>query len=258
MIRFWKVLLLVSFTVVLMAGGLLAEENTDAKIRVLFVSGGHPFDEAGFKAMLDSFPQIQYQHVRFPDAWSLMKPDLAKDYDVLLLYDMYQPELSDEQKANFVQLFKTGIGVFALHHTVCGHIHWDTYYDMVGGRIFYEGGRVFRGVEYPASTCVEGQDIPIEVVDKTHPITRGVENFTIHDEAYGNILVHPEVKVLLKANHPLQTPQTGWLWHYGKSPVFTLMLGHDRLAYENPNFRKIVIQGIEFLAKERKNQAEER
>ena len=53
-------------------------------------------------------------------------------------------------------------------------------------------------------------DLPIQVVDKNHPVTAGLSDFTLHDETYSNYLVQPDVHVLLKTDHPTSTPALAW------------------------------------------------
>lgn len=221
------------------------------KIRVFIVSGGHPFDKTAFREMFDSFEEFDCTFAEFPEAWDLMTPALKNDFDVLLLYDMWQKPLTDEQKANFKALYQSGIGIYALHHDLCAHVNWDEYYDLAGARIFY-GETTFRGVKYPGSTFKAGKDLPMHVVDSAHPVTKEMTDFVIHDEAYGNLLVHPEVEPLLTSTHPEQTRVTAWVWHCGKSTVLGNLLGHDRISYENENFRKLIRNGIHFLADEKK------
>ena len=56
------------------------------------------------------------------------------------------------------------------------------------------------------------------------------------------------MKVLLKTDHPKNDPELAWTTSYGNSRVFYFMLGHDALAYRNPNYSKIVSQGIHWAA----------
>ena len=88
----------------------------------------------------------------------------------------------------------------------------------------------------------------IIVVDKEHPITKGISDFKIHDEVYNKYYVAPNVKVLLKTDNPKNDPNIAWVTQYGSSRVFYFMLGHDHLAWENPNYQKILLQGIRWAA----------
>ena len=93
----------------------------------------------------------------------------------------------------------------------------------------------------------------IAIADKNHPITKGVSDFTILDEAYKDVYVNPKAHVLLTTDNPLSTKQVAWTHSYGKSPVFTIMLGHDKHAFANESLRTLIKQGIEWLINERNN-----
>ena len=57
---------------------------------------------------------------------------------------------------------------------------------------------VVDGKKYGPSGATDDQDIPVTVVDKQHPITKGISDFMIHDETYHKYYTAPDVKVLLK------------------------------------------------------------
>src|SRR5262245_50761061 len=85
------------------------------KIRVLVVTGGHDFETNAFFKLFKNNPEITYRAVEHPDAHALLKADAAKQYDVLVLYDMYQ-QVSDEAKADFVARLQEGKGLVVVHH----------------------------------------------------------------------------------------------------------------------------------------------
>jgi len=82
-----------------------------------------------------------------------------------------------------------------------------------------------------------------------HPITKGLKDFVIHDETYGGYWVSPAAKILLTTDNPKNKPgQIAWVTKFGNSRVFYLMLGHDHLAWQNPNYSKILLQGLHWAA----------
>ncbi len=247
---------LLSFVILFFIGqnSLSAEEQSVHKIRVLVFTGGHGFNADDFHALFSRYSQLDVTYAKLPEDRSLIAPGLEKKYDVLVMFDMYQKDLSDMEKKNTIDLLNCGIGLFAFHHHLCSNPHWEEYYDCIGGRTFLpyaypKGEKPFwRGKKYEFSTFIDDQKLDIHVADKDHPITKGVNDFIITDEAYGKGWVDPKAHVLLTSNHPKQTREVAWTWHYGKSPVFALFLGHDKKAWDNPDFDKIFIQAIEWLA----------
>jgi hypothetical protein len=89
--------------------------------------------------------------------------------------------------------------------------------------------------------------MPVHVVDKKHPLTRGVDDFMIHDEVYGNFRVLPTVSPLLTTTHPESSDTIAWTNKYGDSRIVYIQLGHDHHAYEDPNFRILLKQAIDWV-----------
>lgn len=224
----------------------------NSRIRVLIVTGGHDYDKPEFKRFIASFPELAVEWAELPRDRSRLAPGLERDFDVLLLYDQDNTPLTDEEKANFVALLDAGIGLFALHHHLSAHQDWDEHYDLIGGRDFWQKDvNLFRGKEYPRSSFIDNVDIEIRIADPDHPIVAGVKPFVIRDEAYGRCPVRPDVHVVLSSPTPSATPQVAWTWRCGKSSVFVNMLGHGPSAWNQPEFGRVFIQAIRYLAKER-------
>ena len=234
-----------------MALPLMGQQDQDkSKIRVLFVIGGHGFDEKAMYAMLDSFEDITYDIAEMPKALDLYRPGLEKKYDCLVKYDSYSFPYTKEQTDNFKKLLEEGIGLVVLHHSVWGFNGWDEFAKITGGQCFFKDGHVFDGVTYTTSTWDHDQTMQVTVADRNHPITKGTDDFTITDETYGKAYIHPDAHILLTTDHPKSTKEIAWTMKYGKSPVFTTMLGHDAQAYNNPNFSRTVHQAIQWTVGE--------
>jgi len=218
------------------------EAAEQGKIRVLLTTGGHGFEAEPFYGMFDAMPDVEYTKAELPKDAGLLKPGLEKQYDCIVMYDMVGAITPEEQKA-FVELLQAGIGVVSLHHNLGAHRDWDEFRKIIGGK-FILSDQVIDGKQYKQTPWSHGEDLKVTVVDKDHPITQGVGDFAIHDETYGPFYTAPGIHVLLKTDHPKNNPELAWTTSYGKSRVFYLMLGHDSAAYGNPNYRKLVNQGI--------------
>ena len=59
---------------------------------------------------------------------------------------------------------------------------------------------------------------------------------------------------MFTTDEPSSNPVIGWTKIYGKARVVTLQSGHDAPTFENPNFRKLLKQSIEWVYNEGKNQ----
>jgi len=152
-----------------------------------------------------------------------------------------------EQQEAFVTLLQKGIGLFSLHHNMGAHRDWDEFRKITGGKFVFKPCEI-DGKKHPKSGYAHGQDLKVKIVDKEHPITKGVEDFEIHDETYNDYYTDPDVEVLLSTDHPKNDPELAWVKEYGQSRVFYFMLGHDAKAWSNPAFRKIVLNGIRWAA----------
>lgn len=225
-----------------------AQDPAGGKIRVLFTYGGHDFEKKQMFEMLDGMADIAYTKCELPREMDRLKPGLEKEFDVILRYDMV-PKAAPEQQQAFLELMKTsGIGLLALHHNMGAHPSWDEYKSIIGGKYIFKACEI-DGKPYGPSNYAHDQDMKIVVEDKTHPITQGVDDFTIRDETYSQYYVAPDVKRLLKTDHPKNDPPIAWVREFGKSRVFYFMLGHDHKAWEHPSFRKILVQGIRWTAR---------
>ncbi len=236
---------------VFLAGPLWAQPSSAAKTRVLLTTGGHKFQEGPFYTMFDAMPGIEYTKAEMPGALEQIKPGLEKQYDVLVMYDLNRKTPTAEQQEAFVALLNAGIGVVSLHHNLGANFEWPAWRTIIGGQYLLKPVEI-DGRPWPASTYSHDEEMKIAIADSEHPITKGLADFTIHDESYGGLYVAPNVHVLLTTDHPKNSRQVCWTTRFGRSPVVCLMLGHDSKAYENPTYREILMRSIRWVVAERK------
>ena len=74
----------------------------------------------------------------------------------------------------------------------------------------------------------------------------------IHDEVYGNFTVLPTVHPLLSTTHPESSELIGWVNPYGNSRIVYIQLGHDKQAWQDANFMRLVKQAINWAGEELK------
>jgi len=227
---------------------LFAEESKSA-FNILIVTGGHDFDQPNFYKMFDEMSDVKYDKAELPQDMDLLVPGLEQKYDLLLTYDMNTFPTTDQQRERFAALIESGMPLIVMHHSLGGYEHWTLYRQMIGGQYLRETIEI-DGTSYPASSYKYNLDIAVQVMDKEHPITRGIENFTIIDEGYKNLYVRAGIHVLLKTDHPDASPEVAWTTRYGKGTIFVIALGHDNKAYENPSLRRILHQAIQWCVAE--------
>jgi type 1 glutamine amidotransferase len=218
-----------------------------AKIRVLVVTGGHEFEKEPFFRVFKDNPDITFQAVEHPNAHALLKADAAAQYDVLVCYDMHQ-EITDEAKADFVARLKEGKGLVVVHHAIASYQDWPEYSKIIGAR-YYLQKTVVDGVEKARSAYKHDMHFQVQVADPTHPVTRGVKDYQLHDETYRLFDVAPGCHTLLTTDEPESNKVIGWAKTYENARVVYLQSGHDHFAYENPNFQQILRQAIRWTAR---------
>ena len=212
-------------------------------VRVLLITGGHGFDKEPFYTLMQSLEGITVSEAKHPEALSMFRPENRNLYDVVLLYD--SPRIIGEQESqDFVDCLKEGKGLVVWHHAYCSYEHWTEYQAIVGGQYQRKDWTDHNGVSKPASTYTHDAQFRVKVADRKHPVTKGIRDFDILDETYANGRVNPGVHVLLTTDEPSSTSSVAWTNRYGKSKVVTILLGHDRHAWENPDFVKLLTQAI--------------
>ena len=212
--------------------------------KLLIVTGGKAICKENFYGLFENF---SYDTTSKPFAFDLFNPDNVNNYKTIIFYDTYQP-ISEDQKNSFLKIFESGIGVLFLHHSLVSHQDWDEYENIIGGRYFHQPW-VENGKKYGPSTYKHDQDFIVKIVDKDHPITRGLEDFKIHDETYLNYRVQKNVTRLLTTDYRESGEVLGWTHTYKNSKVVFIIPGHDKLAYENKNYKKLIDNSINYLSR---------
>lgn len=223
--------------------------GAEGKIRLLVVTGGHDFENEPFFQMFKDNPDVTFRAVEHPKAHALLQAEAAEDWDVLVLYDMYQP-ITEGTKADFLARLQQGKGLVVLHHAIANYQQWPEYTKIIGARYYLEKTTV-DGVEKARSIYKHDVNFRVKVANADHPVTRGVKDFEIRDETYNLYDVYPDAQPLLMTDEPTSHKVIGWAKAYGPAKIVYLQGGHDHFAYENPNFRQILQQAIRWTAPKR-------
>jgi hypothetical protein len=211
------------------------------KLNVLIVTGGHDFDRKSFFEMFDTFQDINYTELKQPEANSQLGTLDPKTFDVIVFYDMPKT-ITENEKANYYHLLKLGKGMVFLHHSQCSYQNWDEYKTIVGGKYHEEKNSP------QLSTYQHDVTFTVKIANPKHPVTKGIHDFEILDEVYGNTEVLSGVTPLLTADHPQSSKIIGWTHKIENSRIVYIQPGHDKNGYFNPNYQKLVKQAILFVA----------
>ena len=220
--------------------------NPPAKpIRILVITGGHSYKVEQFNQMLASLGEnITYQIKEFPEAYEMFLPENSSKFDVFVFYHMWQT-ISEDQAKVFADCISQGKPLVALHHSICAYDEWPEYWNIIGGKYFHKE-TTFKGKLYQPCSYIHDLQFNVKVTSTKNPVTKGLKDFEIFDETYKGYYVEEGVIPLLTTDEPSSTPVIGWTKTYGKARVVVLQSGHDVPTFENPNFRKLLKQSIEY------------
>jgi uncharacterized protein len=157
--------------------------------------------------------------------------------------------ISEEQRKGLSEAVANGAGLAGWHGGIIDSFRADTEYQ------FMTGG---QWVAHPGN-CIPSQTVT--VVDRDHPVTRGIADFRIPDSEQYYIHVDPGVQVLCTTTF---TGEYGETWKYrpgtvmpyaytrswGKGRVFVAGWGHSPKDFEVPQAREIVQRGLLWAAGE--------
>lgn len=250
---------------------------------LVVLSGGHPYDEAAFAALLDSLAGWRVTHLLHPEAERLVGEGAAAEADAMLFYDMPGYTFADgtvksrapsEAFRNAISArFAAGRGAVAMHHAIAGWAEWPEWAEWLGGRFLYQPGTV-RGQTVPDSGYRHDVEYIAEVV-ADHPVTAGVPaTFAVTDEVYLAELFEADFTPLVRARHAFvrdgfysaaaavagrMFDNAGWDHAPGSNCIawckpalaaelVYLQFGDGPAAYDNPAIRQLLANALAFTA----------
>jgi type 1 glutamine amidotransferase len=220
--------------------------------RVLFLYGGwpghFPYEVADWARGVMAELDFDVEEIQDPHR---LEGDLTV-YDLIVLgwtQALTTEDLSDKAEQRLVEAVRSGTGV-AGWHGMTASFRASLPYQFIVGAAF---------VEHPGG---EGVRVPydVEIVDREHPVTRGVNDFRVASEQY-YMLVDPAVHVL--ATTTFTGEHLPWLdgivmpaayvKQFGEGRVFYVSPGHEPDELAAPDMTRLVRQGMRWAAR---NQAQ--
>ena len=235
-----RIRLVLTFTIIILS---VCSSVSAGRLKILIVTGGHDFDRTSFFQMFDSFKNIAYSELRHPEAGFQLGTINPASFDAVVFYDMPKT-ISEQEKDSFHKLLGAGKGLLFLHHSICAYQDWPEYEGIVGGK-YYEKK---KDDKFGVSSYEHDIDLTVKIDNPSHPVTKGVKNFLLHDEVYGNLEIIPGVIPLLSTDHPKSNKLIGWTLKKEKSRIVFIQPGHDKNSYTNPGYRKLVNQAIRYIS----------
>lgn len=258
--------------------------NYSAGKKLLTIARGHPYDREAFAALFEGLEDHEICHVEQPLAQRFLTPAGAREFDVIVCYDMPGVDFvstpgraiavdpGDKMISDFLAMLEQGVGIVFLHHALASWPAWSEFADIIGGRFHYRGSQL-RGRYWPDSGYRHKVRHRVRRL-QDHPVTAGLpDQFEITDELYLCPVFEEEVVPLLRSDfqfshenffsaasavagemnsregwsHPDGSSLVGWVKARGNSPIVYLQGGDDAEALGNPHFRKLLQNAVRWV-----------
>ena len=223
-----------------------AESNTQpALIKALLITGddvsAHPWREISETTREILVGSGKFDVKVSEDPLILESQTALNNYDVIVftIYAQKLGDLTPQGKENLLNYVKSGKGFFVQHLATASFPKWDEFGKLCGRKwVMGTSGHGPRSV------------FESKIVDKEHPITKGLTNFTTDDELYAKLQGNEEIHVLIEADSgwSKKTEPLIFVKNYGQGRVVHNAYGHDRKALMTPSVQKIIIRGTEWAA----------
>jgi type 1 glutamine amidotransferase len=216
-----------------------------APIKVLLITGddvsAHPWREISETTREILVGSGKFDVKVSEDPLILESEAALNNYDVIV-FTIYAQKLGDlpaQAKENLLDYVKSGKGFFVQHLATASFPKWEEFGKLCGRK--WVMGTSGHG---PRS------DFTSKVVDKEHPITKGLTDFTTNDELYAKLQGNEDIHVLVQADSDWskKTEPLVFVKNYGQGRVVHNAYGHDRKALMTPSVQKIIIRGTEWAA----------
>jgi trehalose utilization protein len=209
----------------------------DNKVRTAVLVENHPYDVVGFQKMLDSFSDCEC-YVQPVDLF-IRDDDNKKNYDTVLWYNInWDPPAENSVLRRYFEneIGVSSQGIVLIHHALLNFQNWEVYTEICGLRE-RGAGRPFK--YFP------NQSVHEHIIDAAHPITSGLEDFTVTDETYN--LGEPEEagnRILIGTDNETSMKTLAWTRQYKNSRVFSYASGHDARVYADKNYRTVIHRAL--------------
>ena len=229
-------------------------------MKLLVISGGrHPYEES--TPILGDFLRAAGHAVTITEDAATLADAAAMDgYDALVfntrrenLPDFGDLALAPAEQEGMARFIRDGKGFVCIHISTCLSNAWPEYHAITGGG--WITGTSFHP-PYGKFT--------VNVSDAGHPGVQGVSDFSTNDELYMGLAHREGNEIFLTGTSeegtwpwgpdraptfmPGGTFPLAWTRTYGAGKVFVLLLGHDGRSFQTPEFQKIVLNGVDWVA----------
>ena len=241
----WCVRSLVLVLTLATMGPRLQAQDPPRPLRALLITGGCCHDYARQKDLLKrgiearAFVQVTQIHTGDTSTKARFEmynsPDWAQGYDVIIHDECTSDVTEIPYVDNILAPHRQGLPAVNLHCAMhCYRTGRDDWFQFVG---IHSTG---HGPQKP---------IDITFIDRDHPITRGLENWTtVNEELYNNIRLFDTTVPLARGRQDTGAKVddfvVAWANTFGKGRVFSTTLGHNTETVGDPRYLDLVVRGL--------------
>jgi len=189
----------------------------------------HPLETLG-EMMLDWLKDEGFSSVTLSKDRSAITSDL--DNCDLLIFCLQPNKLSPAEEDAIVSFVDSGKKLMGIHPATVVDPENAKYIEMIGGRFIHHSPH---------------HEFTVKVSAPGHPMLEGIRDFKITDELYVLDRTPSAASVLMTAFWEDHAQPILYLRAHGRGKVLYNALGHGLVAYENPNLKKLVVQGAKWL-----------
>jgi uncharacterized protein len=156
-----------------------------------------------------------------------LRREVLQQYDLCVSYtDSWKQAPEPEEAAGLLQFVAGGGGLLVIHNGISLQASPEL------GQLI---GAKFTG--HPPYTS-----LPFHLTDSAHPLTKGLEAFTMDEEPY-RFELDPlaELTILLTYSHEGQNWPAAWVRHYGLGRVVFLMPGHHLPSFQHDAYSRWIV-----------------
>ena len=196
--------------------------------RVLCLLGGvyHDFDQVEVH-LRELLPQVGIgpRFTRNPVALGSIS---HADTDLAFIYSCSTDKLDEAAVENLISFVESGGGLFAMHGATASFPDNPEVLSLIGARFREHGPR---------------HNFLVTPMERSHPVTDGIEAFTVNDELYVQEYA-ADLQIHMVAAYLGKMQPVVWTHTPGSGRVCYLALGHDLAVWQHPSVQQLIVNGI--------------
>jgi type 1 glutamine amidotransferase len=223
-----------------------AQPKQKDQIRVLLIAGDDVAPYHDWREISEKTREVLVSSPRFnvrvcEDPLILESKTALGRYDVILLtmFNSSMPTITGQAKENLLEFVEKGKGFYVQHLASASFSEWKEFGKLCGRKwVMGTSGHSPRSV------------FGAKIVNKEHPITKGMKDFRIFDELYSKLQGDYPIEVLVSADSDWSnnTEPLVFTTSYGKGRCVHNAFGHDHKAILHPSMKQLIRRGVEWAA----------